>query len=144
MKRIAVLLSFLVIASSVWAQALIYTQQATLSWNAVTELDDGTPIDPADTVQYEVGRSIDPVADRTTPETIVGMTTTLTLDVTLPQDGQWYVFAVRAVLVTDGGQTTLYSPWNWSDQNGVATPDPFWYRHPSIVPPSIPLGFAGS
>jgi hypothetical protein len=141
--RRALILALLLTASLGFGQALIYTADATLSWDAVTTLNDGTAIDAADTVEYEVGRSPDPVADRANPAMIIGTSTTTSLAITLPDDGTWYVYAVRAKLTTDGGQTTLYSPWNWSDQNGLATPDPFWYRHPSTVPPSVPLGFAG-
>lgn len=143
MKRFLIL-ALLLVAGIAWGQALIYTPNATLSWNAVTELDDATLIDLTDVVEYEVGRSADPVADRNAPEVILGTTNALAFGIILPQDGTWYTYAVRSVLTTDGGATVMYSGWNWSDQNGAATPAPFWYRHPATVPPSIPMGFAGN
>ena len=134
---------FVLVAAMAGAQALIYTPAATLQWDPVTALDDGVLIGPTDVVTYEVGRSADPVVDRLAPEMTLGTTAATTFPITLPPDGTWYVYAVRAVLTTDDGQTILTSTWNWSDQNGAETPSPFWYRHPAVVPPSVPLGFAG-
>lgn len=141
MKRLVVL--FLLAAALGFGQALIYTPNATLSWEAVTTLDNGNPIPADGVVTYEIGRSPDPIPDRNAPASLLGETAALSFPIVLPEDGVWYAFAVRTKLVADAGATVLYSPWNWSDDNGASTPNPFWYRHPSTVPPSAPLGFRG-
>ena len=143
MKRV-IILAFLLVAAVTFSQAYIYTANPILSWEVVTQFEDGTPFEVGDAVQYEVGRSVDPVTNRVTPEQVIGITNGLSMAVVVPDDMTWYVYAVRSVVTTDGGSTVLYSTWNWSDENGAATPDPFWYRHPTTTPPSIPLGFAGN
>ena len=142
MKK-ALILALLLVAAVACTQTLTYTDAATLSWNAVTMLDDSTPIAPADVVEYELGRSPYPVANRMLPDAVIGVTNGLSIAVTVPADGVAYAYAVRTKLTTDGGATVLHSAWNWSDQNGAATPVPFWYKHPAVVPPRSPLGFSG-
>jgi len=144
MKKTLTILALLLVAAVAFGQTLTYTDAATLSWDAVTMLDDSTPIAPADVVAYELGRSPYPVANRLLPDAIVGVTNGLEMAITVPSDGVAYAYAVRTKLTTDGGATVLYSPWNWSDQNGAATPTPFWYKHPAVVPPQSPLGFSGN
>ena len=139
-----VILALLFVAAIGCTQTLTYTDAATLSWSAVTELDDSTPIPVGDVVEYEVGRSVYPVVSRLIPEVTEGITGALTYAIAVPNDGQSYAYAVRTKRTTDSGATILVSAWNWSDLNGAATPNPFLYRHQAVVLPSIPLGFAGS
>jgi hypothetical protein len=138
------ILALLLVAGVACTQTLTYTDAATLSWSAVTTLEDSSPIPPGDVVEYEVGRSVYPVANRMLPETVEGLTAALSMAISVPNDGQSYAYAVRTKRTTDGGSTILVSAWNWSDINGAATPNPFLYRHQAVVLPSIPLGFQGN
>lgn len=121
-----------------------YTDTATVSWDAVTSFVSGVPFAPTDIVDYQVARSADPVLDRNTPDETLATVSGLSTIVTQPPDQTIYVYAVRTRVTTDEGQTILNSAWNWSDQNGTATPVPFVYRHPTTVPPNLPQGFTGS
>ncbi len=143
MKR-WLILALLLVAAVACTQTLTYTDAATLDWSAVTLMEDGTPFPAGDVVEYEIGRSVYPVSNRLIPEAIEGVTGALSIAVSVPNDGQSYAYAVRTQRTTDGGATILVSAWNWSDVNGLETPQPFLYRHQAVVLPSIPLGFAGS
>ena len=126
------------------AQTVHYTDQATISWEAVTELTDDGPV--VGVVEYEVYRTPYPVVDGQNPgaHTLEGTVSSTALDVNLPNDGVSYAYGVRTKLTTDGGATVLYSSLNWSDVNGLSTPDPFLYRHPATVSPKAPQGLAGN
>ena len=139
-----VILALLFVAAIGCTQTLTYTDAATLSWDAVTTLEDASPIPPGDVIEYEVGRSVYPIADRLIPEVIEGLTLTPGMAISVPQDGNTYGYALRTKRTTDGGATVLISAWNWSDVNGLETPQPFLFKGRSVVLPNIPLGFTGS
>ena len=139
-----VILALLFVAAIGCTQTLTYTDAATLSWSAVTTLEDASPIPPGDVIEYEVGRSVYPIADRLIPEVIEGLTLTPGMAISVPQDGNTYGYALRTKRTTDGGATVLISAWNWSDVNGPETPQPFLFKGRSVVLPNIPLGFTGS
>ena len=136
---IGLLLLFMVVCVGI-GQDTLYKNTALLEWEAVTQYTDTTPLLPTDTVEYEIHRSTYPVADRLNPDELIGMATGLSITLTIPDDGNSHVYAVRAVVITDEGQTTLYSAYNWSDLNGAATPDPFVYHAPQTKIPDIPMG----
>ncbi len=121
-------------------QDTLYKNTALLEWNAVTQYTDATPLLPTDVVEYEIYRSTYPVADRNLPNEFIVTTSNLSYMLTIPDDGNSHVYAVRAIVTTDEGQTTLYSAYNWSDLNGAATPNPFVYHVPQTKSPSIPMG----
>ena len=55
MRKLVLGLVFLIAVSVVLnAQEIVYTDTAVLEWDAVTTLENGDPIPPADTVTYEV------------------------------------------------------------------------------------------
>ena len=64
-----------------------------------------------------------------------GETSELTFTLTFTVEGE-YVIGVRTVRTTPIG--VVYSEINWSDVNGVSTPDPFVVRY--IVPIPEPEG----
>ena len=147
MKKIVVLLILLpLLMCGIIAQTIFYTDQATISWSAVTELTDDVPFSPGDVVEYELYRTPYPVVDGQNPGShiIEGTVSSTSLAVNVPNDGVSYAYGVRTKLTTDGGATTLYSALNWSDVNGLSTPDPFLYRHPQTVSPKAPQGLAGN
>ena len=128
------------IVMCVVGQDTLYKNTALLEWDAVTQYTDLTPLLPTDVVEYEVYRSIYPVTDRGLPDEFIATTDNLSYMLTIPDDDNSHVYAVRSVVTTDEGQTVLYSSYNWSDLNGAATPNPFVYRVPQIKIPDIPMG----
>jgi len=146
-KKIAILLVLLpLIVCGITAQTIHYTDQATLNWDAVTELTDNTPIGPGDVMEYEVYRTPYPVVDGQNPmaHVIEDAVSSTSLVINVPNDGVSYAYGVRTKLTTDGGATVLYSPINWSDVDGLSTPNPFLYRHPQTVSPKAPQGLVGN
>ena len=145
MKKILVLLVLLpLLMCGIMAQTVHYTDQATISWEAATELTDDTPL--VGVVEYELYRTPYPVVDGQNPgvHTLEGTVSSTALDVNVPNDGVSYAYGVRTKLTTDGGATILYSAINWSDVNGLSTPNPFLYRHPQTVSPKAPQGLVGN
>ena len=146
MKKIVVLLILLpFFMCGIMGQTVHYTDQATISWDAVTELTDDCPITAEDIVEYELYRTPYPVVDGQNPaaHTLEGAVSSTQLDVNVPNDGVSYAYGVRTKLTTDGGVTVLYSAINWSDVNGLSTPNPFLYRHPATACPKAPQGLTG-
>ncbi len=140
MRKLALGLILLFVLTCVIGQDTLYKNTALLEWEAVTQYTDATPLLPTDTVEYEIYRSTYPVADRNAPGELIGMAMGLSITLTIPDDGNSHVYAVRAKVTTDEGQTALYSDYNWSDLNGAATPDPFVYHAPQTKTPDIPMG----
>ena len=135
MKKLFAVFLVMLLAVACWSIDIYRGTQFTPAWDAVTTMVDGTPIAPTDTVSYEVYYS--PVADPGNPSvqdpqnpaahTFYGATTALEIVFDVPQDGQVYAIAVRAVLVDELAQT-FYSTLNWSYENGELTPNPFLYQ----------------
>ncbi len=147
MKKIVVLLILLpLLMCGIIAQTIFYTDQAIISWVAVTELTDDVPFGPGDVVEYELYRTPYPVVDGQNPgaHTLEVVISSTQFDVNVPNDGVSYAYGVRTKLTTDGGATILYSQLNWSDVNGLSTPNPFLYRHPQTVLPKAPQGLVGN
>ena len=78
-----------------------------------------------DTISYEV--FIAPLGDYPAAQA-VGQTELLAMDVMIANEGDWVV-GVRTVRTITSNGEVLYSEINWSDINGLATPDPFVVRH---------------
>lgn len=124
------------IFACVTAQTIHYVTEADISWDAVTELSDGTPIPPEDTVEYEVW-----LRDTALVETLLTTISTTIYHLVLP-GVDTYTVGVSTKRTAQGGEVT-YSEINWSDVNGVFTPNPFVYAHPSQqVAPKAPLGLS--
>ena len=156
MKKLLVL-ALLLVAGIAFGQVTYYRTDAPLAWDAVTQTEVWIDIDndgAGDTdingdaivelissVEYEVGRSVDPVIDRTMPDVILAQTPLITyLDDPVPADGNAYVYAIRTRYTTASGWTL--SPWNWADENGAATPNPFlWVNPDSIFSREPPMDF---
>ena len=147
MKKLFAIGLVLLLAAACWSIDIYRGTQFTPAWDAVTEMADGSPIAPTDTISYELYYSpvVDPgnpsVLDPQNPlaHTFYGATDQLELVFDVPQDGQFYAIAVRAVLVDELSQT-FYSALNWSYENGDLTPNPFLYQQSGS--PASPKGLS--
>ena len=153
MKKLLVL-ALLLIAGIAFGQVTIYNRSdAPMEWDPITATETVIDIDgdgQADedvggdqivetivSLEYEMGRSLDPVADRLNPDVILVQTPLAIYTDDLPADGQVYIYALRVLYTTASGVSR--SAWNWSDQNGAATPNPFGFRDSSA--PESATGF---
>jgi len=131
-KRVALLgLALLLVACISGAQTIIYRDQATLQWDAVTD-----EVLPEDVVEYEVYiyDSATVIADQIIANLIfVGTTTATELLIVFPDRRNWYA-GVRTKLTT-GEPLTTYSTVAWSYDAGVVGIDgPFVYQPLGGVP----------
>lgn len=121
MKKI--LLIFLLVLPLLLGQTVVRENPVSVAWDEVLPMGD-------DTISYEV--FVAPLGDYPAADS-VGQTELLTMDVPLPGEGDW-VIGVRTVRTITSNGEVLYSEINWSDVNGLATPDPFiarWYAAPA-------------
>lgn len=151
MKKILfIILMVLLVGTVACGQTIQYRDTAQLSWDVVTQtavqvgIDGGGEpiIEDVQTVEYEIFREPYPIADRAIG-TMLGTTALLAFDIVVPADDLTYAYGVRTIYTTVTS-TVVYSTINWSDVNGVATPDPFLYRRLDRVLPRLPLGLAGN
>lgn len=158
MKRFLILgLALLLCGGFFFGQTTYYRTDAPLAWDAVTQTEVWIDIDgdgQGDTdangdaiielvssVTYEIGRSVSPVADPLIPEVLLAQTPLTTyIDDPVPADSNTYAYAVRSLYTTASGVSR--SAWNWSYENGAATPIPFlWVNPDSSFSRSSPLDF---
>lgn len=134
MKRawvIAVIL--LIFVASVGFGAVVYTNQITVGWDAVTKLGDGTTIPAGDAIAYQVYTK-----KGTAAEVLVGEINSLQQTITFTVEGD-YLIGVRTKRTVTGG-AIVYSPITWSNSTDVAAvPVPFSVGY--YLPPGAPKGF---
>ena len=121
MKKI--LLIFLLVLPLLLGQTAVRDNPVSVAWDGVLPMG-------GDTISYEV--FVAPVGDYQAAQT-VGQTDLLEMDVPLASEGDW-VIGVRTVRTIISNGEVLYSDINWSDVNGLATPNPFflrWYAVPA-------------
>ena len=137
MKKILFLtICIIFIFACTTAQTIHYLTEADISWEAVTILSDGSPIFAEDTILYEVW-----LRDTAFIVTLLMTVSTTTYHLVLP-GLDTYIVGIKTKRIAQGGEVT-YSGINWSDMNGVYTPIPFVYAHPSQqIPPKAPLGLS--
>ena len=121
MKRLLIILFFVLVASLAYSQEIVYTNQVTVTWDITTTLTDGRPIPAEDTVTYEVYRNDELIDEIDLPP----YTITIEPEVTTK-------IGVRAKRVTAVYEEITYSDYLWSDIEGV--PNPWVIR--SILPPT--------
>jgi hypothetical protein len=88
-KLILIVLGLLLIGSFSFAQTWYPANQKMVAWDAVTTLDDGSPIPAGETVRYQVY-----ILKEGEPETnkiSVGSTTESQFLVTLSNEGKWFI-----------------------------------------------------
>ncbi len=122
MKKIVVLLILLPL---LLAQTVVYYDVVPIAWDAHAAIANST-------VTYEVMRAR---VGAPGSAVVVGETALLEYDVPLLLEGDW-IIGVRTVRTIDANGDKFYSPINWSDVNGVWTPDPFIVRYYTV--PSMP------
>jgi hypothetical protein len=134
MKKAWVIAFILLIAVvSVGFGAVVYTNQITIGWDAVTKLGDGTNIPVGDLVSYQVYTK-----KGTATEVLVGEVTSLQQTITFTVEGD-YLIGVRAKRTVTGG-AIVYSPITWSNSTDIAAvPVPFSVGY--YLPPGAPKGF---
>lgn len=121
MKKLYLIL-ILVVFTVGYSQEAINTNQATVTWDEVVGI--------SGVISYEVF-----VRNRVTAEEIsLTFVEIPPVVVTVPSEGDWDV-GVRTIRQIDG--QTLYSVMNWSNVNGVETPNPFFLRY--YIPPETPM-----
>ena len=133
MKRLwIVLLVALFMAVSVGFAAVIYTNQVTIGWDAVTKLADGTNIPTGDVISYQVYTK-----KGTAAEVLVGEINSLQQTVTFTVEGE-YLVGVRTKRAITGG-AIVYSTITWSNSTDIAAvPVPFSVGY--YIPPAVPKG----
>ena len=120
MKKLYLIL-ILIVFTVGYSQEVINTNQATVTWDEV--------IGMTGVISYEVF-----ARNRITlEEASLTFVSVPPIVVTVPNEGDWDI-GVRTIRQIDG--QTLYSIMNWSNVNGVWTPNPFFLRH--YIPPVPP------
>ena len=125
MKKIIVLI--LLMLPLLMAQQIVYYDNVPITWDAVTPI-------AGSTITYEVIRA--PSGDPAAIE-IVAEISGVEYDVSLVVEGDWIV-GVRTIRTIDSNNERYLSSVNWSDINGVYTPDPFVVRYYTVPP--MPMG----
>jgi len=144
-KRVVLILAALALVACVGgAQEILYRDEATLQWDAVTTDLNGDPLLATDLVQYDVylddGSAVDP--QDTAQLTWVARTSATELVITFPARVTWYA-GVRSSVTPDGGVEVL-SDITWSTEPIPATAvGPFVYV-PVLDGPSAPAGLRDS
>jgi len=124
MKRLLIILFFVLVATLAYSQEIVYTNQVTVTWDAVA------PIEPTDIITYQVW------TDSDAGIVMIGETDLLQYTITHTVEGE-YVPGVSTKRELDTGDI-VYSEINWSNVNGVSTPNPFVVRF--IKPIQSPEG----
>jgi len=147
MKRALLILAALALVACVgFTQDIIYKDQATLLWDAVTEDANGDPLLPEDTVSYEVYiyDSALTIDDQNTANLIFIAEASVTEQlIVFPERKNWYA-GVRAKIVTGEGITN-FSNIAWSyEEVPVTMTAPFAYQPQGGVVPADPQGLRDS
>ena len=130
----------LLCATSAFGQTMYTPDQATIAWDAVTTLSNGSAIPVGDTVQYEIYLSNDGLTG-----TSVGTTSALQYTLTFTGEGIFFV-GIGARRIPSGivpancnDQTCPISSITWSNStNTAAVPVPFGFVN--YLPPKSVTG----
>ena len=122
MKKI--LLIIVICLPLLLGQMIVRQSSVDIAWDSIAPIIGSTII-------YEILRA--PLNDKASFE-IVGETVLVTYLVMFSSEGDWVV-GVRTVRTIDSNSERLLSSINWSDVDGLATPNPFigrWYVAPDV------------
>ena len=108
--------------------------QATVAWDAVTTLSDGSAIPEGSSIQYRVYMANAVTDPNKTNPAVLGTIPNIEYLITINAEGK-YIIGVSAVRFADGAEVEE-SDINWSDVNGDSTPNPFGFVH--YLKPAIP------
>jgi hypothetical protein len=122
---------FIAIALPLIVNAFEWKQvnQVTIAWDPVETLGDGSALPPGSTIKYQVYTK--DAAGIIAPKIEVDATQAL---LTFTTEGN-YIVGVSTVRYVDGAKVSE-SIINWSDTNGVMTPNPFGissYQSPAMA-----------
>jgi hypothetical protein len=131
MKKLWIVVVLLLCATAVTAQVTHWANQATVEWDVVTTLSDGSPVPAGDTIAYRVWTRLDGV------ETMVAEVSSTSYTFTFDVEGI-YTVGVQTIRYPENGDPEVTSEINWSDVNGVMTPDPFYLGF--YLPAAAPEG----
>jgi len=121
MKYLILVLMFISVLA--FGQQVVREATVEIEWNAVVDTE---------IISYDV---VTAPRNDSTDITVKGNTSGLFYTVMFAAEGE-YIIGVRTVKYIASVDETLYAPINWSDVNGVYTPDPFIVRY-FTVPESI-------
>jgi len=124
MKKLLILFIFMI--PFLLGQQVIYDNTVTIAWDAVAPIEGST-------ITYEVAYA--PLNDIGNV-TIIAETALLEYDVTVMTSVDTVV-GVRTIQTIDSNGQIFFSSWNWSHENGLATPNPFILR-PAYQGPDAP------
>ena len=128
MKKIFFVVLFIVLACSVSAhgQTWYTTNQATVSWNAVTTLSDGSAIPAGDTIRYQLYLRIGTSGNGAA----YGAETASTqATVTFTAEGAWFI-GIKALRYVAGETAPVgESVISWSSDAGATDNAPFGIRY---------------
>lgn len=123
MKKVVLAILFAMLAVCGIGQEVIFDNSVTAAWDAVLPMG-------GDEISYEIYLASYPISERQNPiaHTLLGVTPLTAFDVAFSVEGTFAVGvrAMRRIIATDD---YLYSDINWSDQDGVGTPNPFVLRY---------------
>ncbi len=112
-----ILLIILICLPLLLGQTVVRQSSVDVAWDSIALITGST-------ITYEVLRA--PLSDKASLE-IVGETALITYSVTFSLEGDW-VIGVRTIRTIDSNGERLLSDINWSDVDGLATPNPFFVR----------------
>lgn len=126
---IKILIVLFLIAPFLIAQEVHYANQVTVAWD---------PVSDTGTITYEVFITPYPIVDPQNPgaHNLVGETAATDYTITFQTEGK-YAVGIRTKKSIDG--EIFYSDINWSDENGVYTPNPFILGY--YIPPDVVTNF---
>ena len=140
MKRALLILAALALVACVGGtQEILYRDQATLMWDAVTADSAGDPLLPEDVVEYEVYiyDSAATINDQIIANLLfVGTTSATELLIVFAERRNWYA-GVRTKITT-GEPLTSFSALAWSYDAEAVAVSPFVYQPLGGVTPAVP------
>lgn len=119
MKKMLLVIALVLVAVPAWGQVWTTANEATVSWDAVTKLADGSSIPAVDKVSYNVS-----IKNKKTGAVIaVANTQSTQQTIVFNLEGRYFVgvSAVRAVVGEDGVtvEETMESEVSWSENPAV-------------------------
>ena len=129
MKKLWIgIIAVLMIVSVVgYSQDIHWANQVTIEWDIVTTMTNGDPIPAGDVITYRVWQRLNGVEDEIAEVSITEYTFTFI------HEGI-YTAGVQTVRYPENGDPPLISGINWSDVNGVMTPNPFFLGYYLAAP----------
>ena len=131
MKKLIFIIIFILVLSVGYSQSIEYTNQVTVEWDKVL------PIEPTDIINYQVW-----IDSAMTGQQKVDETELLQYTITFVEEGEYIIGVSAKRIIAPSPEfpagDIFYTGINWSNVNGVSTPNPFVVRR--IDPIQSPEG----